>query len=86
MIALKTASHVHLKTGTRRPNAPRGPLVPTVTGPSSMYVEWGSCENDGGSPLRGYTIWIRELTRKLWIEVFRVTGLFRFLQIPYYSN
>lgn len=68
-MALKTASLVNLKTGTRKPNAPRGPLVPTVTGPSSMYVEWGPCENDGGAPLQGYAIWIREVTRRIWIEV-----------------
>ncbi|XP_022701747.1 twitchin-like isoform X2 [Varroa jacobsoni] len=69
LVALKTASLVNLKTGTRKPNAPRGPLVPTVTGPSSMYVEWGPCENDGGAPLQGYAIWIREVTRRIWIEV-----------------
>ncbi|OQR72858.1 hypothetical protein BIW11_01226 [Tropilaelaps mercedesae] len=72
LVALKTASLVHLKTGTRKPNAPRGPLIPTVTGPASMYVEWGPCENDGGAPLRGYTIWIREIEQRIWIEVLTV--------------
>ncbi|XP_028967798.1 titin [Galendromus occidentalis] len=69
LVALKAPSLVHLKTGTRKPNAPRGPLVPTVTGPSSMYIEWGPCENDGGAPLRGYTIWIKEVPRKIWVEI-----------------
>lgn len=37
-------------------------------------IEWGIPESDGGAPLEGYNIAIRDLKRTMWMEVGRVTA------------
>lgn len=37
-----------------------------------MDVEWGVPETDGGSPLTGYTIAIKDVKKTMWMEVGRV--------------
>lgn len=41
-------------------------------GPSQCILEWGVPESDGGAPLEGYNVAIRDLKRTMWIEVGRV--------------
>lgn len=41
-------------------------------GVSTCVLEWGAPETDGGAPLEGYNIAIRDLKRTMWIEVGRV--------------
>lgn len=39
---------------------------------NTSIFEWGIPESDGGAPLEGYNIAIRDLKRTMWIEVGRV--------------
>lgn len=41
---------------------------------STCLVTWGIPESDGGAPLEGYNIAIRDSKRTMWIEVGRVTA------------
>lgn len=55
------------------PSPPTAPLEIRMTGSNSIIIEWGQPESDGGSPLLGYNIAIRDLKKTMWIEVGRVT-------------
>jgi hypothetical protein len=37
-------------------------------------VEWGAPESDGGAPLEGYKIAVRDARRQMWMEVGRVNA------------
>jgi hypothetical protein len=37
-------------------------------------VEWGAPESDGGAPLDGYKIAVRDARRQMWMEVGRVAA------------
>lgn len=54
------------------PSAPTGPLEIRLVGPNTNVVEWGIPESNGGSPLEGYHIAIRDMKKTMWIEVGRV--------------
>lgn len=43
-----------------------------AVGPYAVVIEWGTPESDGGSPLTGYTIAIRDTRKTMWMEVGRV--------------
>lgn len=43
-------------------------------GVNTSIFEWGIPESDGGAPLEGYNIAIRDLKRTMWIEVGRVSA------------
>lgn len=55
------------------PSPPTAPLEIRMTGANSIIIEWGQPESDGGSPLLGYNIAIRDLKKTMWMEVGRVT-------------
>lgn len=42
-----------------------------MIGSSTNVVEWGIPESDGGAPLQGYNIAIRDIKKTMWIEVGR---------------
>lgn len=42
-------------------------------GPNAMVVEWGQPEWDGGAPLQGYHIAIRDTKKTMWMEIGRVS-------------
>lgn len=42
-----------------------------MIGASTNVVEWGIPESDGGAPLLGYNIAIRDIKKTMWIEVGR---------------
>lgn len=41
-------------------------------GPNAVVIEWGIPESDGGAPLEGYNIAIRDVKKTMWMEVGRV--------------
>jgi hypothetical protein len=57
---------------TAPPSPPTAPLEIRIVGPNSIIIEWGKPETDGGAPLLGYTIAIRDIKKTMWIEVGRV--------------
>lgn len=54
------------------PSPPTAPLEVRAIGVNTSIFEWGIPESDGGAPLEGYNIAIRDLKRTMWIEVGRV--------------
>ena len=69
---LESAEAVKLKAAADRPTPPTAPLEYCVTGPTSMDIEWGRPESDGGSPLTGYIVAIKDIRRRMWMEVAQV--------------
>lgn len=53
------------------PSPPTGPLELRLIGSSTHVAEWGIPESDGGAPLQGYNIAIRDIKKTMWIEVCR---------------
>ena len=60
----------YAKTGP--PSAPTAPLEISTLGPHALTIEWGAPESDGGAPLEGYKIAVRDARRQMWMEVGRV--------------
>lgn len=54
------------------PSAPTAPLEVRNLSANSVTVEWGVPETDGGAPLQGYNIAIRDEKKTMWMEVGRV--------------
>uniref|UniRef100_A0A182JJK3 Titin-like n=1 Tax=Anopheles atroparvus TaxID=41427 RepID=A0A182JJK3_ANOAO len=65
---------VVLKSHATVPSPPTGPLEVRYLGPNINIVEWGIPESDGGAPLEGYNIAIRNAKKTMWMEVGRVTA------------
>jgi len=65
---------VSLQTHARVPSHPTAPLEIIPLGPHSLTVEWGAPESDGGAPLEGYKIAVRDSRRQMWMEVGRVSA------------
>ncbi|KAK8777263.1 hypothetical protein V5799_029392 [Amblyomma americanum] len=57
-----------------RPDPPSTPLLVVVTGPFSMDVKWAAPTYDGGRPVLGYVVAVREPRRTLWMEVSQVNA------------
>lgn len=51
------------------PSPPTGPLETRLTATYANVVEWGIPESDGGAPLEGYKIAIRDIKKTMWMEV-----------------
>jgi len=65
---------VSLQTHARVPSPPTAPLEISPVGPHTLTVEWGAPESDGGAPLEGYKIAVRDAKRQMWMEVGRVAA------------
>ncbi|XP_043063754.1 titin isoform X2 [Drosophila ficusphila] len=63
---------ISLKTHATVPSPPTGPLEARVLAANAHIFEWGIPESDGGAPLLGYHIAIRDMKKTMWIEVGRV--------------
>ncbi len=63
---------VNLKAHASVPSPPTAPLEITPVGPHAIHVEWGAPESDGGAPLEGYKVAVRDAKRQMWMEVGRV--------------
>ena len=44
-------------------------------------VEWGAPDSDGGAPLEGYKVAVRDAKRQMWMEVGRVQADVQKLQV-----
>lgn len=75
------SKYIQLKTEPRSttcvilavPSPPTPPLEIRTIGPNAIVVEWGVPESDGGSPLTGYNIAIRDTRKTMWMEIGRVS-------------
>lgn len=56
------------------PSPPTDPLEIRSLGPNAIIVEWGVPETDGGAPLEGYKIAIRDVKKTMWMEVGHVSA------------
>merc|ERR1711976_138007 len=65
---------VILKTHATPPSPPTAPLEIVPIGPHTLTVEWGAPESDGGAPLEGYKVAVRDAKRHMWMEVGRVAA------------
>lgn len=54
------------------PSPPTAPLEIRNLSTNSVIVEWGVPETDGGAPLKGYNVAIRDEKKTMWMEVGRV--------------
>lgn len=54
------------------PSPPTAPLEIRSVGANTVIIEWGVPESDGGAPLEGYNIAIRDIKKTMWMEVGRV--------------
>lgn len=55
------------------PSPPTAPLEIRTIGPNAIVIEWGIPESDGGAPLEGYNVAIRDTKKTMWMEIGRVT-------------
>lgn len=61
------------------PSPPTAPLEIRAISANTSIFEWGIPESDGGAPLEGYHIAIRDVKKTMWMEVGRVpAGIQRF--------
>lgn len=56
------------------PSPPTAPLEMRQIAANTMVIEWGRPESDGGAPLEGYKIAIRDAKKTMWMEVGRVSA------------
>lgn len=54
------------------PSPPTAPLEIRNISANSVVIEWGVPETDGGAPLEGYKIAIRDVKKTMWMEVGQV--------------
>ncbi|ODN04242.1 Titin [Orchesella cincta] len=66
------SNKVVLKTHATPPSPPTAPLESRQIGVSTMIIEWGIPESDGGAPIEGYVIAIRDSKKTMWMEVGQV--------------
>ncbi|KAL9904483.1 titin-like [Glossina fuscipes fuscipes] len=72
---------VNLKTHATVPSQPTSPLETRIIAANVHVFEWGMPESDGGAPLLGYHIAIRDMKKTMWIEVGRVPAGIQKFQI-----
>lgn len=56
------------------PSPPTAPLEMRQIATNTIVIEWGRPESDGGAPLEGYKIAIRDAKKTMWMEVGRVSA------------
>lgn len=60
------------------PSAPKDFKVAEVTR-KHVHLMWEAPDHDGGSPLTGYQVEKREVSRKTWVKVFISHQIHKFL-------
>ncbi|XP_028170388.1 titin-like [Ostrinia furnacalis] len=63
---------VSLEKHATVPSPPTAPLEIRMVGSNIVMTSWGTPEWDGGAPLLGYNIAIRDVTKTMWMEVGKV--------------
>lgn len=72
-VSLPTESQsVRLEKHATVPSPPTAPLEIRMVGSNIVMTSWGTPEWDGGAPLLGYNIAIRDVTKTMWMEVGKV--------------
>lgn len=56
------------------PSPPTAPLEVRSTGANSVMLAWGVPESDGGAPIEGYKIAVRDIKKTMWMEVGKVSA------------
>ena len=56
------------------PSAPVGPIIASDINGTELKLSWQPPEHSGGSPLTGYFIEKREVSKQFWGKVGNVTG------------
>lgn len=56
------------------PSPPTAPLETHIIGVNTIIISWGVPETDGGAPLEGYKIAIRDIKKTMWMEVGQVNA------------
>lgn len=56
------------------PSPPTAPLEIRQIAAHTVVISWGRPESDGGAPLEGYRIAIRDAKKTMWMEVGRVNA------------
>uniref|UniRef100_A0ABL0EK17 Titin n=1 Tax=Rhodnius prolixus TaxID=13249 RepID=A0ABL0EK17_RHOPR len=69
-----TSNLVSLKTHATVPSPPTAPLEVRSTGANSVMLAWGVPESDGGAPIEGYKIAVRDIKKTMWMEVGKVSA------------
>ncbi|ERL88522.1 hypothetical protein D910_05908 [Dendroctonus ponderosae] len=60
---------VQMRSLATVPSPPTPPLEIRTIGPNAIVVEWGIPESDGGAPLLGYNIAIKDTKKTMWMEI-----------------
>lgn len=66
---METSTAVELKKKPTKPSPPVGPIVFSDIQKKSVVISWKPSESDGGSPLLGYLIEMREESKSSWSMV-----------------
>ena len=56
------------------PSPPTAPLEIRQIAANTVVIAWGRPESDGGAPLEGYRIAMRDTKKTMWMEVARVNA------------
>lgn len=56
------------------PSPPTAPLEIRQIAANTVVISWGRPESDGGAPLEGYKIAIRDAKKTMWMEVGKVNA------------
>lgn len=56
------------------PSPPTAPLEIRQIAANTVVISWGRPESDGGAPLEGYRIAMRDTKKTMWMEVARVNA------------
>lgn len=65
----ETSTAVELKKKATKPSPPVGPIVFSDIQKNSVVISWQPSETDGGAPLTGYYIEMREAPKSSWNRV-----------------
>lgn len=66
---METSTAVELKKKATVPSSPVGPITFSDIQKASVVISWKPSESDGGSPLTGYYIEMREAPKSSWNRV-----------------
>ncbi len=65
---LQTQEPIKARSPYTVPSSPVGPLVISNVTDTSAIVTWQPAENNGGSPITGYVVKRRDVTRPVWVN------------------
>jgi len=72
--AEETSLPVVLKKRAKKPSTPKGPITFSDINRSSVTVAWQPPKDDGGAPIKEYTLEAKEKSKASWNKVTKVNG------------